>query len=131
NDQALEPWLDEAMATYSEEIYYEKTYPEALDWWWNYRVRYYEPRGWVDTSIYNPYKSAQPYRDYRDAVYLNGAEFLNELRQTIGDEAFFAFLHDYAAAFQGQLVHRADFFTVLARHSSLDLTALVQKYFSQ
>jgi hypothetical protein len=36
NDQALEPWLDEAMCTYSERIYFEHLYPEAMDWWWQY-----------------------------------------------------------------------------------------------
>src|SRR5215213_2115560 len=37
NDQALEPWLDEALSTYSERIYYETVYPELVDWWWGYR----------------------------------------------------------------------------------------------
>jgi aminopeptidase N len=97
NDQAEEPWLDEALATYSERLFYERTYPEALDWWWAYRVNYYEPRGWVDGSIYNP----EGYRAYRDAVYLNGATFLEELRQQVGEAAFFAFLQDYTARYAG------------------------------
>jgi len=30
NDQALQPWLDEALCTYSEVLYYENLYPQAL-----------------------------------------------------------------------------------------------------
>jgi hypothetical protein len=37
NNQATEPWLDEALCTYMEHIYYERYAPEALDWWWAYR----------------------------------------------------------------------------------------------
>jgi hypothetical protein len=93
SDQALEPWLDEALATYSERLFYENTYPGLVSWWWNYRVRYYEPVGYIDTSIYNGGR----FRTYTNQVYLVGAYFLEALRQRIGDEAFFAFLRDYAA----------------------------------
>ena len=81
NDQALEPWLDEALCTYSEKLYLETYAPQAVDWWLQVRVLYYQPRGFVDDSIYNPRKEAQAYRAYRDAVYLNGALFLSDLRQ--------------------------------------------------
>jgi hypothetical protein len=75
NDQANEPWLDEALSTYTELLYYERYAPEALDWWWTYRIDYYGPRGWIDTSVYNPGGVLQSYQDYRNAVYLNGAYF--------------------------------------------------------
>ena len=32
NDQAIEPWLDEALCTFSERLYYENVHPEALAW---------------------------------------------------------------------------------------------------
>lgn len=125
NDQALEPWLDEALCTYHERIYYEKLHPEALDWWWTYRVNYYQPRGWVDGSIYNP----DGYRSYRDAVYLNGARFLENLRSEIGDAAFFAFLSDYVSQMQGQIGTTEIFFEILQKHTSADLSELVKAYF--
>jgi hypothetical protein len=130
SDQALEPWLDEALCTYSERIYYENLAPQALDWWQQVRVMYYEPRGFVDDSIYNPHHEAQAYRAYRDAVYLNGALFLDQLRQLIGDEAFFAFLQDYSARFDGKLATGMDFFNVLREHTQADLSQLTQKYFA-
>lgn len=129
NDQALEPWLDEALCTYSERIYYEKKAPESLSWWWEARVRYYQPTGWVDTTIYNPEGSPTPYTSYRDAVYLNGALFLEELRTTIGDEAFFAFLKAYAAQSRLQIVTASQFFDLLKTIPSPDLSQLLIKYF--
>ncbi len=130
NDQANEPWLDEALCTYSERLYYENLHPEALDWWWNYRINYYNPRGWVDTSVYNPQGDAQPYAAYRAAVYFNGAVFLEELRQTIGDPAFFTFLQQYVEQSSKILITGAQFFELLNPTSSPDLQAVLEKYFS-
>jgi len=125
NDQALEPWLDEALCTYSERMYYEHLHPQGLDWWWTYRVHYYEPRGWVDGSIYNP----EGYRSYRDAIYLNGALFMEDLRNLIGEQAFFNFIYAYAQVYAGQIVTADDFFNLLKDYSQADITPLYGKYF--
>ena len=127
NDQALEPWLDEALCTYQERIFYERLHPEALDWWWAYRVNYYGPSGWVNSSIYNP----EGYRAYRDAVYLNGATFLEEMRTEIGDQPFFAFLQDYVFQNQGMIATGESFFESLSRHTDKDLSTLIGKFFKQ
>ncbi len=129
NDQANEPWLDEALCTYAERLYYERYDPPALEWWWYYRINYYRPQGWVDTSVYNPNGTLQTYQDYRNAVYLNGAHFFEDLRKAIGDQAFFAFLKDYAAKYAGQVALSSDFFTLLDQHTQVDLTALLKRYF--
>ncbi len=125
NDQALEPWLDEAMATYSEKLFYEHTYPDLVDWWWAFRVNYYQPSGQVNGRI-NDYNGFRP---YVNAVYLRGALFLEDLRKTIGDEAFFAFLKDYASRKTLDLATSADFFTILAEHTSTDISKLKEEYF--
>lgn len=125
NDQALEPWLDEALCTYSEKLFYENLHPASLGWWEYARVAYYEPTGWVDSTIYN----TPGYRPYRDAVYLNGALFLDELRALVGEEAFFSFLRDYTTRNTGKLATRDDFFTILGEHSNADWSALLVKYF--
>jgi hypothetical protein len=131
NDQALQPWLDEALATYSEKLYYENVAPDGLDWWWQARVKFYNPRGLVDDSIYNPHHEAEAYRAYRDAVYLNGATFLDELRKLVGDEAFFAFLKDYVAQNTHGIADSAGFFGILKKHTNVDVSPLVKKYFGQ
>lgn len=125
NDQALEPWLDEALCTYSEHLYYEKLHPDSLTWWWTYRINYYEPQGWVDGSIYNPLG----YRAYRDAVYLNGALFLDELRNTMGDDNFLDFLLAYSQKYFRQIVTGDDFFTTLVDYNPGDIEPLLDKFF--
>ncbi|RPJ52229.1 MAG: M1 family peptidase [Chloroflexi bacterium] len=129
NDQANEPWLDEALCTYMERLYFERYYPEALDWWWTYRVNYYHPAGWVDTSVYIPKSASQTYQDYRNAVYLNGARFFEDLRKAMGDAAFFAFLKNYATQYAGQVALSSDFFALLRQHTQADLTPLLKQYF--
>lgn len=131
NDQANEPWLDEALCTYSEYIYYEFYHPESLDWWQKYRIDYYKPSGWVNTSVYNPQGVLQTYQDYRNAVYLNGARFLKDLRQLIGDDAFFEFLGAYARQYAGKIAFQADFFNLLSQYTQAGLGPLKQEYFFQ
>lgn len=129
NDQALEPWLDEALSTYCERLYYENLLPEALDWWWDYRVNYYKPSGWVDDSIYNPHGVNEAYRAYREAVYLNGAVFMEELRQAMGDESFFSFLSEYAAQNRYKISTKPRFFSLAQLFSKTNLQPLLEKYF--
>ena len=130
NDQAMEPWLDEAMCTYSERLFYENLYPEALDWWWDYRIFYYQPHGMIDDSIYNPHGEIEAYRAYRDAVYLNGALFLEDMRNFIGDEAFFSFLRAYPLNFRYGIVTTIDFLRAIKNFTPKDTNTIIEKYFS-
>lgn len=125
NDEALEPWLDEALATYSELLFYSKVHPGYEDWWWSYRVDFFEPKGWVNLRIYD-YTGSYP---YRDGVYLRGARFLHAVRTRIGDQTFFDFLKDYAAREQNQIATSQDFFSILKQHTSADISDLVKEYF--
>jgi hypothetical protein len=125
DDQALEPWLDEALATYSEHIFYETVYPDLVDWWWGYRYFEFLEPGWVDTPIYD----GGGQRPYWDKVYLTGARFLEDLRTQVGDEIFFAFLKDYYSQMQGKRSTSADFFRIFRENTAADITPLLVKYF--
>ena len=125
DDQALEPWLDETFATYSERIYYETEYPDLVKWWWGYRYFEFKAPGYVDTQIYD----GGGQRPYWDKVYLTGARFLEDLRQRLGDETFFAFMKDYYTQYVGKRVTSADFFRVLREHTAIDTSDLMKKYF--
>ncbi len=125
NDPAREPWLDEAFATYSEALYYERFQPDHLGWWWENRVEWYKPSGWVDSSTSIP----GGYTAYRDAVYLNGAKFLHSLRQLVGDEAFFAAFKQYVVNNTYKIASGNDFFKAIRNHSDADFSALIQQYF--
>jgi hypothetical protein len=125
NDQGIEPWLDEALSTYSERLYYESVYPNLVDWWWSYRYFEFQQAGYVDTTIYD----GGGQRPYWDKVYLTGARFFEELRQRLGDEIFFAFLKDYYIQQLGKRATGTDFFRVLREHTSADISDLMIKYF--
>lgn len=116
NDQAMEPWLDEALCTYSELLFYEKYYPELVDWWWDYRVNFYQPEGYVNQSIYE-YQGFVP---YRNATYLKGAQFLQYIRDTLGDQLFFEFLHEYALTETNKISTSDVFFDILKSYSEID-----------
>ncbi|MGW8224776.1 MAG: M1 family metallopeptidase [Anaerolineales bacterium] len=126
NDQALEPWLDEAMSTFSEVFFYEQAYPELVDWWWENRIYFHNPQGWVDSTIYE----ADGFYPYRDAVYLRGALFLGELRELLGADGFQEFLHEYLTTYRYRQVSGDDFFNLLSKYTSADITPLLEEYFT-
>jgi len=127
SDQANQPWLDESLATYSEYIFYEKNFPESLNWWWANRIDYYKPEGKIDEAV----PSYGGFTPYTNATYRRGAQFLNDLRQAIGDEAFFSFLREYATQMDGRIANSSDFFEILGRTNSENLRGLFSEYFSK
>jgi Peptidase family M1 domain len=126
NDQALEPWLDESLATFSELYFFENTYPDLVDWYWENRVTFHAPQGWVDGTIYD----AAGFYPYRDAVYLRGAMFLKDLRDLMGEEAFLEFLRDYLRQYSYRQANSGGFFALLSEHTQADLSGLIGTYFA-
>ncbi|HSO11329.1 MAG TPA: M1 family metallopeptidase, partial [Anaerolineales bacterium] len=125
SDQAMEPWLDEALCVYSEAIFYKYIYPNSLDWWWQFRVNYFGPSGYVDASVYE----APTFRAYVNAAYLNGANFLEVLNYRMGDDAFYAFLRDYASRYGRGHSTTYDFFAVARQNTTADISDLIAAYF--
>jgi hypothetical protein len=125
SDSAMEPWLDEALCVYSEAIFYKHIYPNSLDWWWQFRVNYFGPSGYVDTSVYE----APTFRAYVNAAYLNGANFLEVLNYRMGDDAFYAFLQDYASRYGHGHATAYDFFAVARQNTTADISDLIAAYF--
>ena len=99
NDAALHPWLDEALATYSEYLFIEAYYPADKNWWWTFRVADFFPQGDVDSTVYE----FTSIREYINAVYLRGVQMLHNLREDIGEAAFFELLREYGQAAAGQI----------------------------
>jgi hypothetical protein len=110
NDSALNPWLDEALATYSEYLFIEQYYPNDKNWWWTFRVADFFPQGDVDSNVYE-FTTA---REYINAVYLRGVQMLQNLREDIGDTAFFELLWEYSHAGDGLIANPATFWTQLS-----------------
>jgi hypothetical protein len=101
NDVIDDPWMDEALTTYSSSLYYEFTQgPSAAEGLFSY----YENRlqQSVDTGSDDQVTRSETYfenlddpRRYGAIVYAKGALFFRALRQEIGDEAFFSALVHY------------------------------------
>lgn len=125
NDAGNEPWLDEAMATYAELLYYEQAHPFDLDWWWEFRINQWQPGGAVNSTAYE----LPGFRPYVNAVYLRGAQFLHAVRQQVGDEAFYTFLKDYYAAYDQQIASGASFISLLEQSTGEDVSDLIAEYF--
>ncbi len=108
--------MDEALATYSELLYYERYYPELANWWWFYRINFFNPQGMVNLPLYD----FGTFKPYWYAVYMRGALFLRDLRAVMGDEAFLLFLQEYARQNVYHEPTAADFFSLLAKISPID-----------
>jgi aminopeptidase N len=113
------------MALYSERIFYEYTNPDLLDWWWQFRVNYFGPNGYVDMTVYD----GVSFRTYTNAVYLNGATFMEDLRVRMGDDNFYKFIKDYAAQMSYRRATADDFFRIARQHTSADLSDLIAAHF--
>ncbi len=103
NDVSAEPWLDEALATYSSVIYLEKTAgPRTAravlaEFCEQYkRARATHP----DLSVASPTRRFPDDGTYSAIVYSGGACFLNAIRAAIGDNAFFTALSEYYRLFK-------------------------------
>lgn len=110
NDAALNPWLDEALATYSEYLFVEANYPSDKNWWWTFRVAVYFPQGQVDYPVYE----FNTPREYINAIYLRGAQMLQNLRADIGDDSFFDLLRAYYMAGDARIAEPGLFWRQLA-----------------
>lgn len=127
NDQAINPWLDEALATYSEYVVVEEYYPALKNWWWQFRVDRLSPEGFVDSSVYE-FTSR---RAYINAVYLRGVRMLEDLRNDLGTEAFFDWLRRYADAGAEQIMTPEQFWSFLSPEQLIMTTATRQQYLRQ
>ena len=126
NDQALEPWLDEALCTYSEPVYLEAAHPPVVPNWWHWRVDIHRPTGAVNSPIY----AFDAFRPYVNAVYLRGAQMLQAMRQAVGDGRFFAFLRRYAEANVGHIATESDFWSAYESVGG-DAAAIKANFFAE
>ena len=125
DDQLLEPWLDEAAATYTQALYRENVHGQDaardfLDFLWDDVLSSDSP----DLPIGLPVGDYPSDGAYGTIVYLKGALFFDALRRELGDETFFQFLKDYYAAYRYGFASAADFQAAAEQTCACDLDAL-------
>lgn len=135
NDVVDEPWLDESLVSYAATVYLEQAVGQP------------EARGliaaWVDQYGY-PTEGDPPVNSsasrfagwptYRAATYYHGALFLDNLRQEMGDEAFFDLLRRYLQRYRYAIATTRDFLSLAQEGSGTssagaDLTSLFARWF--
>jgi aminopeptidase N len=109
DDQLLEPWLDEAAATYFEIRYFEEVQGSgaAAGIINNHRAQlgsHPDPEIPIGKAVedYLP-------NEYGLFVYLKGALFFDALRAELGEDLFQTFLHEYFLAFRYGFASTAGF----------------------
>ena len=128
NDQAREPWLDEAFAKYSEQLFYERFYPEHADWRWAWMGMAGRQPASLEVTIYD-YSNE---RAYKDRVYLTGALFLGQLRQALGDNAFFDLVQTHYRQGSNRIATTEEFLALLSQFGEpATIEPIVASYFGQ
>ncbi|MCL4370956.1 MAG: M1 family metallopeptidase, partial [Chloroflexi bacterium] len=133
DDQVHDPWLDEAMATYADILFYRDQYPNVADSLWQRRVvAQYRARAAeggdrpVNTSIYD-YPDDVP---YFDNVYRKGAIFLDKLQGLMGRDAFLGLLRDYVATYANKVAYPRAFLDMAYQRTGDAVPPLVAQYFT-
>lgn len=126
NDVFDSPWLDEGLTTYTSTLYYEfqfgeNAYREAIRTYENgYALSERATENDAVTDSLQHFETTDP-RNYSVVVYYKGALFFANLREEIGDEAFFAGLQDYYAAYQYRIAENADLLDTFERAAGQEL----------
>jgi hypothetical protein len=97
NDQLLDPWLDEAAATFTEILYYEAAFGSQRGTTALEGLRQVVEVGAEnpDLPVGLPVGAFSSESEYAVIVYEKGALFFEALRRRLGPQAFEDFLHTY------------------------------------
>lgn len=131
NDVIDEPWLDEALVTYSSAVYIEETlgehyFQDVLEDW---QRRYERARAeGAQAAITSPVYAFTGNNDYTPIVYYGGALFYHALRERIGDGAFFTSLQKYYQDFKYKIATTEKLLAFFEEVSSQKLDDLYQEW---
>jgi hypothetical protein len=134
NDVFTEPWLDEALATYSSSLYYEygagPSFAKGYRDYWQTRYDRLLNEGKDDiiTASLQHFESLSDPSIYGGVVYTKGALFFNALRQEIGDQAFFQALQTYYRADYFKIAEGDDLLALFEESSGRSLDDFYQKW---
>ena len=134
NDVFAEPWLDEALASYTSGLYLEAAQgkPGLNGLMSYYRERYQRSQ---DSGGDHPISGSLAYFEnssspnaYGGIVYAKGALFFEAVRQEIGDEAFFDALHSYYETYRYRIATGKDLLGAFETSAGYPLDELYQTW---
>lgn len=128
NDQLDEPWLDESLGSYTTYRYYVTRYgQDAADQYFETFAGRWARVDKAEIPIGLPV-AAYEGDEYSAIVYGRGPIFVRELEETMGREAFDAFLREYAAQQRWGISVTADFRTLAEQQCGCDLGPLFEEW---
>jgi len=134
NDIFSEPWLDEALATYSSSLYFQQVFgPEGYQgtvsyWQSGYDQLVEKGRDDLVTHDLAYFEKDGNARLYGPVVYTKGALFFYTLRKGIGDQAFFQALQSYYRAYHFRIARGSDLQAEFDRAAGKKLDALYKEW---
>lgn len=134
NDVFDSPWLDEGLTTYSSSLYYEfersPEFARGLLEYWQQRYERLMADGKDDriTEGLAYYESLGDPGVYSGVVYTKSALFLHDLRQEIGDTAFFEALQQYYQARKYGIAAPADLLAAFDEAAGRSLEAFYNSW---
>lgn len=139
NDEASEPWLDEALAEYSTALFYDlnpdynattaDAVADALTAYMLY-CELYKDDGKGDTSMTRAVNEYSNETEYSYMAYVKGELMLNSIHERIGDEAFFSGLNAYCTNMRYKNATAADLVGALEKASNRPLAQLFDSWLS-
>ena len=132
NDQLHEPWLDEALVTHLSYEFYRTNYAALYPSLWQRFIDGYRQSiaAWSDRPVNSSIYDFDNEAHYFLIVYRKGAMFLDDLRNLIGGDSYFALLRDYVSRFREETARGTDFLDLARSRSSVDITPLIRRNFS-
>jgi hypothetical protein len=134
NDVIEEPWLDEGLTTYSAGIYYEEAYGSegyqgiTAYWQQSYDKVAQSGKDEAVTRSLTYFENSPDPGLYGPVVYSKGALFFYNLRQEIGERAFFSALQAYYQQFQYKIAIGDDLLRAFEDASGKQLDTFYQQW---
>ncbi|MFB0536109.1 MAG: M1 family metallopeptidase [Anaerolineae bacterium] len=131
SDQVDEPWLDEALTSYSTLIYFEDIHgqQEAQSILAHYFEGPYQQmvKEGRDAAVAQPVVAFSE-EDYATIVYGKGPLFFHALRQEVGDETYFAIMREYLRQHKYKIATPESLMGVAESVSGRDLDAIYKEW---
>lgn len=128
SDQVAEPWVDEALATYTSGLYFaaQGRFPEILRYWESGYA--YARAGNRSAGITSPLWEFPGGAGYGGIVYSGGALFFHAVRERMGDDAFFGALQLFREKFRWKIAPGRALLAILQTESPAPLDDLLAEW---
>ncbi|MGH2461493.1 MAG: M1 family aminopeptidase [Chloroflexota bacterium] len=131
SDGAGQPWLTEGLATQLGFLFLKDHDSNAYSAGWA-RLQTDDAQAvatWGTKPLDTPAADYPDSDQYTGLLVPRAAIFLEQLRETMGTDAYFTFLRDFVATYRGGIATTHDFLTLAERYAGHDLGDLYKGYF--